>query len=158
MSVPIILSVLLNLQATLQGISAASGYFNTIKASSVVLDPVELQTVPSSEVPYIVLASEVAGQNQYTTSKPTAIRNEFTVPLHARIDVPGSPDGLKLRTAAWQFYADVETALAKDPFRSATVMFTYVEWPTFHFGLANQNQVYIEIPVRFLLQRTYGKP
>lgn len=153
---PVVLAALLNLQTALQGIATSAGCFYDVKASSVVLDPVALDSVPTTETPFLVLDGET-GQNDYTTSRPVAIKNDFTVTLYVRIDAAGD-DSSRLRTAAWKFYADVERRVALDPQRGGVAMFTYVQWPTFHLGLASQGQVILEIPIRILLQRTYGQP
>jgi hypothetical protein len=155
MTTPAVLAVLLTMQTALQGITRAAGYFNDVKRTSVVLDPVELATIPETEVPFIVLDAEINGTNDFTTSRPTAIKNDFIVPLQAVLDVPARGTSVK-RVAAWQFYADVEKALSADPQRGGVASFTYVHWPTFYYGLPSQTKVGVEIPIRVLLQRTYG--
>lgn len=151
---PAVLAVLLSLQTALRGIAIASGYFYDVKATSVVLDPQDLSAVPTSEVPFLMLDDET-GTIEYTTSRPVAVKNDFTVPLLARVDAPGADPDRK-RIAAWRLYADVERALAADPQRGGVAQFTYVQWPKFYFGLLDETEIYLEIPVRVLLQRTFG--
>ena len=156
---PVILAALLNMQTTLQGITRANGYFNDIKATSVVLDPTSLEQVPDTELPFIVLDVEENGINGYSgISKPNAIKRDWTVPLRAMLIAPDTDSSAK-RRAAWQFYADVETALAVDPQRGQTVMYTYVQWPSaIACGLPSQRKVYVEIPIAFKAHQDYGRP
>jgi hypothetical protein len=151
---PAVLACLLSLQTALRGITIASGYFNDVASTSVVLDPQDLSAVPASACPFLMLDTE-KGTIEYGTSRPVAVKNDFLVPLLARLESPGAnPD--RKRIAAWQFYADVERAVAADPQRGGVAMFTYVQWPTFYFGLLDETDIYLEIPVRVLLQRTFG--
>lgn len=151
---PAVLACLLSLQTALRGIAVASGYFYTVLSASVVLDPQDLSAVPSDQTPFVMLDIET-GTIDYGTSRPVAVKNDFTVPLLVRVDAPGTDPDRK-RTAAWQFYADVERAVAADPQRGGAAMFTYVQWPTFHFGLLDEPAIYLEIPIRIVLQRSYG--
>ena len=157
MSTPVALAVLQSIQTALRAIAVSSGYFYDVKSTSVVLDPIPLAMIPTTETPFFVLDPEANGQNLYTTSRPVALKVDFTVPICVRVDAPGDDPDRK-RTAGWQVYADVERALSADPQRGLLALYTYVEWPTFGFGPPSQNEVYVEIPVRVLLQRAYGTP
>jgi len=115
-------------------------------------------SVPETEVPFIVLGAEENGTNDYTTSRPVAIKNDFTIPLWARVDAPGT-DPSRKRTAAWLLYADIEIAIVKNPqLVGAAGFYTYVQWPTFYFGIGTQDICVVNVPIRILLQRTYGQP
>lgn len=158
MTVPIGLAVVLNLQAALQGIARSAGYFNDVKATSVVLDPQALDAMPTTEMPFIVLDVEENGTTVYSgISKPNAIQNHWTIPLLARVDAEGGDTSQK-RRAAWQFHADVEKALTVDLQRGGLAQYTYLNWPQFYFGLPSEIEVYVKIPIEIHLQRSYGNP
>jgi hypothetical protein len=160
LSVPVVLGVILNIQAALQSLSRTGGYFNDVKSTSVVLDPISLETINPTDTPFTVVDEEPGeGKNDFgpSTSRPVQLKNRFTIRLRTRLDVPGDDPG-RLRTAGWQWYADVEKVLLVDPQRGARALYTYVQWPSIYLGLASQSQVYVEIPIEILLNRVYGVP
>ena len=151
-----ILKCLQSMQTALQNIETSGGYNFDVKSTSVVLDPTALASVPATEVPYFVLEIQPEGEIQYTTSRPNPIKNDFRVNIYIRLDVNNDLTTSRKTIAAWTMFEDVEIALTGDEQRGGTAMFTYLGWPEIHMGLANQGQVYLTIPVRILLQRTYG--
>lgn len=158
MSVPVILSIVLNMQTALQAITASAGYFNTIKPTSVVLDAVALMSVSPTELPYIVLGHRVEPiERSFATSRPVAIQDRWRITLEARIDQPGTGSARKL-TVLSQLEADIEKALTVDPQRGGLALYTYVQQGTRYTGLPDQDMTYLEIPVEVLLQRAYGQP
>ena len=154
-------SIMLNTQTVLRTISVAGGYHNDVKSASVTLDPVALDTVPDTEVPYMVLPELSGGPAwDYSGSKPTSIREAFQMTIYARVDAPGT-DMDRKNKAAWDFLADVEKALKTDLQQSGFALYTYMgrpTRPTIYYGLGEQNMVILEIPIEVLIQRTYGLP
>jgi hypothetical protein len=154
---PTVLAIILNVQAALQAIAAADGYNTTVRASSVVIDPIDLATVNATDVPFLVVGDYTPGERDFATSRPVAIKDRFTLTLAFRIDALGT-DRARKETAAWQLVADIETALAKDPQRGQKALYTYVQQPEIYPGPPTTNQVYGEVPVEITLQRAYGQP
>lgn len=161
MSTPVLLSVVLSLQTALQAISTASGYFNDLKASSVVLDATPLSAIPPTEVPFLVIGHLVAPvERDWHRSRSGAlgaIQDRWKITLEAVIDAPGMGTARKL-TALTNFEADVEKAVTVDLQRGGLALYTYVMQGTRYTGLANQNRCYIEIPIDVLLSRPYAQP
>ena len=156
---PVVLAVLLDLQAALQSITRANGCFYDVKPTSVSLDPIALQSVPVPDVPAFVIELPPSGEITYQTSRPTAVKNDFTIQVHARVDAPGqATDRTRKTIAALRLVADIERRLAVDPQRSNVALYTYVAWPEIFFGEPSQSEIYLTVPVRVLLQRTYGEP
>lgn len=158
MSAPVLLAIVLNMQTALQAISVGSGYFNTVKPTSVVLDDVELLTIPSTETPYFIVGHlvEPVARN-FETTKPTGILEKWRVTVDARIDAPGTGTARKL-TALTQLEADVEKALCVDLQRGGLAQYTYTGQATCYTNFAQQNIAMLRIPVEILLRREYGVP
>lgn len=157
MSTPVLLAIVLNLQTALQGIAQAAGYFNTVKATSVVLDPVALLTVPATEVPFIVVGHHQVAVSRTWTSRPNAFQDVTRFTLQTRFDAPGTDVARKV-TAYTQWIADIEVAVAADITRGGVALDTKVEQAQPYFGLPNENICYAEIPIEIRWQRLYGKP
>lgn len=161
MSMPVLLSIVLNMQAALQAISTAAGYFNDIKPTSVVLDAQALAPVSPTEVPFIVLGHMVEPVNrEWGRSRSGvlgAIQDRWRIVLEARVDAPGLGTARKL-TALTNFEADVEKALTLDLQRGGLALYTYVMQGTRFTGLANDPMSYLQIPVEILLDRPYAQP
>jgi hypothetical protein len=154
---PVLLAIVLNLQAALQAITAPT-YFNTVKATSVVLDPVALDVVSTTELLFLVVGHriEVIGPRLFT-SRPVSIKIQRRIVIEAVLDAPGTDFAHKL-TAIQQLVADVETALTVDVTRGGFALDTRVEDETPYVGLANQSRCYVEIPVDVTFGRKYGQP
>lgn len=159
MSVPVLLAVALNMQAALQQIARASGYFTDVKATSVVLNPVMLQAVPVTETPWVNVGHLIAPvpPRNFATTRPTAILDRWRFTLEAAIDAPGTDNASKL-TAMANFAADVEVALCVDLQRGGLCQYTYVLQETQYPGSPEQTRVYVEIPVEVTLRRNFGQP
>jgi hypothetical protein len=114
--------------------------------------------VPATETPFLVIGHRVEPVSRdFKGSRPTAIQERWRFVLEAALDAPGSDTARKL-TASAQFAADVEVACVQDPQRGALALYTYVMQPTTYTGLANQNRLYVEVPIEVLVQRQYGVP
>ncbi len=154
---PVLLAIVVNLQAALQAITAPT-YFNTVKPTSVVLDPVALDVVSTTELPFLVVGHriEVIGPRLYT-SRPVSIKIRRRIVIEAVLDAPGTDFAHKL-TAIQQLVADVETALTVDVTRGGLALDTRVEDETLYVGLATQSRCYVEIPVEVTFGRKHGQP
>lgn len=163
---PIITTIALSLQAALQAVVAGGSYYNTIKPTSVVLDMVDLSTIPMTEVPYVIVGARIEpvdrefGQSQSRGGGPLgfgSISDRWRFVLHARIDIAGFDSGKKLAALA-QLEADIETAVLVDARRGGVAMMTYPMQANRYTGLANSNQCFLEMPVEVLLRRNLGQP
>lgn len=163
MSTPVLLAVILHMQASLQGIRTAAGYRTDVRPSCVVIDPVDLVT--AAETPFVVLGHRIEPQGRtFGRSRPNGIQDIWRVVLEARVDAPGSDTARKL-TAAANFVADVEQALVDDfghgagwgITRGGLVLDTRVAQETQYLSPGNQHAVYLEIPVEVRIQRAYGQ-
>jgi hypothetical protein len=152
----VVLAILLDMQTAMRAITTSDGYFYTVKETSVVLDPEPLELVPATELPYVVFGDMTSNGRSFATSRPVAIKDDFTVDLWFRVDVPMGANKARKLTAGWNFAADMEVALTRDPQRGERALYTYVEQPTIHAGVPASNQVYGQVPVRVTLQRAYG--
>jgi hypothetical protein len=159
MSTPVVLAVLSSIQTAIQGISVGSGYNYTLKATSVVLDPEQLELTPATERPFIVCGVVIPGTRKYVTAgNPPAFGDEFTVLVSFVIDVAGGTDKTRKVTAGWKLLQDLEVAIAKDPQRGGVAQWTEADQPTLYPGSGQQNSVYGELPVRVRLVRQFGHP
>lgn len=158
MSAPVLLSIVLNMQAAIQAIAVSGGYFYDVKATSVILNPKPLAAVPTTEVPFLIVGHRVdAVLRNFTGSRPVSIQDRWRVVIEGRIDAPADDTASKL-TAFSNFTADLEKALLVDPQRGGLALYTYVQQPIPYMGDDSQSQLYFEQPVEVLLQRAYGSP
>jgi hypothetical protein len=162
MSIPVILSVVASMQTALQAIATASGYYNDVKPTSVVLDaPTSLSAVSPTEVPYFVLGHLVDPVNRdwHRSRGGTlgAIQDRWRITVEARVDANGTTTSRK-RTALAQLEADIEKALTVDLFRGGLAEYTFVMQATGSMGLGNQNITYLSVPVDVLISRPYAQP
>src|SRR4051812_36651351 len=115
MSTPVVLAIVLNMQTSLQAISKAGGYFNDVKATSVVLDPEPLINAAATEVPKMVVGHRVEPiERNFRGSKPVSIQDRFRIVIEAVLDVSGGTDTARKLTAIAELVADVEQALCVD--------------------------------------------
>jgi len=146
-SEPILLRAILALQSALQGISKAGGYHYDVKATSVALEPVALQTIPTSELPYFIVGLVEEGLSLTARSYQGAryVKDVWSFPLVARVDADGADPLRKIR-AGINLIADVEKAVHVDLSLGNLVIDTRLEplanETTVTFG--NQNQVYVK--------------
>lgn len=169
-TMPAVLAGAASLQAALQQITLAGGYFNDVKTTSVTLDPVALELVPSTEVPRLIVAGRIEPVNRdFAGSRPVQVKDRWRYVIAGRIDAPGGADTSARNTVCAQLEADIEKALAVDPQRTdlATLtggtvlqaLYTYVGQATrFVFVSGDQTMCFIELPVELVIQRVYGKP
>lgn len=163
MSVPVILAIVTSLQTALQGIATGAGYFYDVQASSVVLDAVPLNTVPATQVPFLVVGHKVDpmqreyGRSSRGGSRFGAIEDRWRITIEARVDAPGIDTARKM-TALRELEADIEKAVLVDARRGGLALFTYPMQGTVYTGLANQNMCFLEVPLEVLLARNLGEP
>lgn len=148
-SVPIILRAIMAVQLALQGIRAADGYHYDVKPSSVVLDPVALQTIPQSELPYFVvgLVEEGPRITSRTYQGAKYVKDVWTFPIVCRIDADGADSARKI-TAIANIISDIEQAVVQDLSLGNLIIDTRLEpseTPSFAFG--GQNMVFVKQPV-----------
>ena len=166
-SMPIVLALCFSLQAALQRISTAGGYFYDVKPSSVVLDAQNLTGVNLTDVPFLVVGHQVEPVTRdFNSSRPVAVKDRWRFMLAGRVDAPGFDTSVK-QTALSQFEADIEKALTVDPQRldlntltggvCQQALYTYVGQGTRYMGEPDQAMCFLEMPVEVLLQRTYGQ-
>lgn len=162
MSTPVLLAIVLNMQTALQGISTAAGYFNTVKLTSVVLDPIALTMESPTELPFVVIGHLIEPVDQVFTSRGgiggrSAMLLTDRIILEAALDAPGTSTARKL-TAIAQFAADVEVALVKDVSRGGWAMDTRVKQFTSFVGLPAQSRCFVQVPIEIKYGRQYGQP
>lgn len=156
MSVPVLLSIVLNMQAALQTITAANGYNYDIAATSVVLDPEPpLGEVPSSSTPFLRLGHLIEPVSRDFKSKPYALQDRWRIVVQGIVDCQGFAAG-ELVAARAQLEADVERALMVDPTRGGFALFTYPQQSTMDGPMPNEVRAYIDVPVEVLVQRRAG--
>lgn len=163
MSVPVILAIVTSIQTALQGITTAGGYFYDIQPSSVVLDARALNTIPATEIPFLVVGHRVEpmhreyGRSGRGGGRFGAIEDRWRITIEARVDANGL-DTFKKMTALAELEADIEKALVVDPRRGGLALFTYPMPANRFTGLANQNMCFLEFPAEVLLARNLGEP
>lgn len=158
MSIPLIYDIVADMQAALQGISTASGYNFDVLSTSVMIDPKNINTMPVSETPLLVLGHRVEPVSRdFTGSRPVSVKERWRITIEAIVDVENDLDDTsKKLMARAQFAQDVERALTADPQRGLKALYTYVGQDSAYPDVDNQNRFYMEIPVEVLVQRVYG--
>lgn len=161
---PNILAIVLGLQAVFQGISISGGYNYDIKASSVVLDPVNLATIATTELPFLTFGEGADGiDRSYKTTQPVEIREKRRIWLCGRVDATNSDTAARW-TALSMLEQDIEAALSKQLsaagplYGGGTAMFVEAQTPTYYPGLPNQLQAYLRLPLDVLYRRNFGAP
>lgn len=156
---PLRQQVLEALQVKLQAISGNPTYFNTVKSTSVVLDPGKgpnIMTIPSTELPFFIIEPTDAGSKFYMPS--LRLREEFQVTITARQDVEG-PIHTRNKMQVWErLIADIEVAMTRDITLGGLVVDTRVQIPTPGFDLGATTSIFVVQPVVCRLIRTYGSP
>jgi hypothetical protein len=106
-----LLKAILDVQTSLQAIRIADGFNFDVKAASVVTDPVAIDTVPLTELPYFVIGGgdeAFSLDRDYTPSRYS--KDIVRLPVWARGDAAGTSFVRKM-TIWTQLLADIERAL-----------------------------------------------
>lgn len=158
MSTPFITQIVENMATALRAISTASGYNNTILASSVRVDPANITMFPATETPIVCLGHRIEPVSKdFTGSKPVSVKERWRITLEVVLDVENDvEDNSKKMTARFLFAQDVERALVVDPQRGGLALYTYVMQDSAYPDVDSNTRLYMEIPVEVLMQRVYG--
>lgn len=151
------LAALLALQSALQGISVAGGYNYTVKAASVVLDPVSLETVNSTELPFFCFGGPEPLDRAWEAAR--RVKDKIKITLFARVDAPGT-DLSRKTTAFENLVADIEKAIGANIHLGGVALDTRMGQPDAPaMGLGQTNIVILQAPIDiWLQQRVYGAP
>lgn len=151
------LQVLEAIQTKLRAITAGALYNNTVKSTSVVLDPtVNIMTVPTTETPFFMVEPTPEGSKFYMPSM--RLKHNFQVVITARVDA-ATGTGTSRKTEAWEkLIADIEVALTRDITLGGVAVDIRLQEPTPAFDLGAVTTIIVVQPVTVTLIRTYGSP
>lgn len=151
-------AILANLTTTLRGMTIAGGYHWDVKASSVVNDPVVLETVSPTELPFFYVSFAGGdGRRDYQMNRILKERIAFII-VGRMPNANGLADDRKLETYA-NGVADLEKAIAVDISRGGHAIDTQLAQPDEPLvGIGQQNMVIVVQRLTVLTRRTYGKP
>ncbi len=155
MAEPIEFRIVQNLQAALQAISVAGGYFYDVAAVAVKLDPnvdVESLIGDQAQRPFLIL--EVAPDTfSYSPSRMVSI--ELPATIHFVTDSNPNDDSDFLRTFL-RLCADAEQAIATDISRGGLAIDTRIT--TREYRAFGDSQVWAQIKTSTSVRRFYGSP
>lgn len=154
---PLRYRVLEAIQTKLRGINGGPNYHNTVKSSSVVLDPsVNIITIPTTECPYFMVEPTPEGSKFYMPS--LRMREEFQVVVTARADAPTGTDR-SVKTLTWErLIADIEKAIMQDFTLGGLAVDVRIGTATPAFDLGAITTIIVVQPMTVRLIRTYGSP
>jgi hypothetical protein len=148
------------IKVKLQAIDGTSIYFNTVKSTSVVLDPaVNIFSLPPTEMPFFIIEPMVSGSKFYMPAMK--LRHEFQVLITARADVVTtiSLTNTSRKTKTWEeLLADIEVALTRDITLGGLCVDVRLLEATPGFDLGSSPSVFVNQPLVVKLIRTYGSP
>ena len=154
---PLRQQVLEAIQVKLRAINGNPTYFNTVKSTSVVLDPaVNLLTLPPTECPYFIIEPTPEGSKFYMPSMK--LKHTFQVAITARQDAPGGTSTSRKMETWEQLVADIEVALTQDITLGGIAVDVRLGEATPGFDLGAPVTVVVVQPLTVLLIREYGKP
>lgn len=158
---PLRVQVLEAVQTKLRGINGNPTYFNTVKSTSVVLDPgvgPNMLLVPATELPYFIVEVTPSGSKFYMPSM--RMKEDFQIAVIARNDVATNlGTNLTRRMETWeQLIADIEVALTRDISLGGLAVDVRLQTPTPAFDMSASPSVVVVQPVVIRLIREYGKP
>lgn len=157
MAEPLELQIVQSVQAALQAISVAGGYYYDVVASAVKLDPnqaVEDLIAPAGPRPFVIVEVKPDGEWVYEPSNRLRLVQKLT--LHWVSASTPTDDTSRLQT----FYrgcADVERSIAADHSRGGLAVDTRITGRTLDLAVDGA-QVWASIDVDVLSRRTYGAP
>jgi hypothetical protein len=149
--------ILLNLQAALQAISIAGGYFYDVADEGVSIDPTVnlLTAAPLEADPFFVVMPELGATRRYQPA--FQIRDELVFSINARKDMTDQYSRVE-RPLIWErLAADVEKAVRVDPSRGGLVMDTLLGEPQPFVGVGSPAVLLVNT-VRMPIHRTFGDP
>jgi len=154
---PTELQILLNLQAALQAIAVASGYFHDVTPSAVKLDPdfnVEAFTNANGIRPLVYLQPQP--EEWRYVGMPSVLELRWPLKVHWIQSTAADTDQARAE-AFYRGCADVERALTQDCTRGGLAIEHRIL--TRNFNLANDGStVWAEIETLVVVRRKYGQP
>lgn len=167
MAEPIEYRVLRNLQAALAAITVAGGYYHTVQATAVKLDPnqdVEALVAPDGPRPFVVLevqpeSWEYNPAHQVVLVLPWIVHwfHESAPLSDAAMGEPTPPADEQRQLLFWRGCADIERAVAADIGRGGLATDTRIVKRTFDDDPDSQ-LVHAVVDLEIRLHRTYGQP
>lgn len=141
--------------AALRAMTTGGGYTYTVRAASVVRDPVNILAVPDTNLPFFVVEPSPQGDTRYMPANQ--VQHDFAVLVTARITAPGiAPDR---KSKAWErLIADLEKALTVDITLGGLCSDVRLGEPSPLTGVGPDNIVIVTQPLTVKLWRTYGRP
>jgi len=153
---PIDYQIVLNLQAALQAISVASGYYYNVAGAAVKLDPnqgVDALIAPDGPRPFVVLELLPERWEYFPANE---VRIVHPVTIHWVSTSSPTTDESRLQTFL-RGCADVEQAIAVDTTRGGLATDTRIARRTFDTALDGA-QVWAMVETEILVHRTFGAP
>jgi hypothetical protein len=156
MSEPREYQIVQSLQAALQAISVAGGYYFDVVATAVKLDPnqdVEDLIAPGGPRPFVVLELK---PDTWEYTPAGQLRLAVKLAVHWVSDSTPTDDASRLQTF-FRGCADVERAIALDISRGGLAVDTRITGRTLDLAVDGA-QVWAVLDVEILTRRTYGSP
>jgi hypothetical protein len=155
------LTLLKAVQAAIQGISIAGGYHFDVLLQSVVLDPTNIEVVPTEQTPFFVVGAWEPVERRFATSRPTQLAEKAKLTIFIAVDSASADTAAK--ATAWEnVLADLEVAFAATITRltlNGAVEYVKVLQPSEPgYGLQHQTRVLGMQPLELAWNRTYGTP
>lgn len=145
-----------NLQAALQGISVAGGYYYDVAEVAVKLDPnsrIEDFVPPEGARPFILIDVQPDAFTDFS-SRPT--RCKITMPVHLYwINESESTVDESFLLTYFRGCADVEKAIVPNPQRGGYAFETRI---VSRMYVAKGSQVWARVEANLIFGRTYGQP
>lgn len=136
------------LQARLQTISTAAGYYHTVKATSVVVDPTLLLEVPITELPALMLEPRPADVSPLMGHTRRVQRVRITV--WGRVDGPSTE---AKRRAAYRLARDIERAVSQDRTLGGTVVQAVTDAPDILLGPPPSRAAIVALDIEAVYER-----
>ena len=150
------LSIQQSLATAIRAMTVAGGYTYNVQATSVMLDPVNLETLSPAMLPAFYVHIDSPGERGFLS--PMRVKDRLNFTVVARADATGLAFDRKHTTFA-ALVADLEKALTVDITRGGLATDTKLGQPEAPLmQLGNGNIVVVVQPVSVLTYRVYGQP
>ena len=147
--------VLAALIARFQAMTIAGAYHYDVKATSVVSDPVNILTIPESELPFFLVEPSPSSR-EFWAGMRLKVEAHFLVT--ARVMANGL-DPLRKVQAGENLLGDLETAIGVDITLGGLVRDVRLQEPDGPMvGMGTNNNVFVLADLAAIYTRTYGAP
>jgi hypothetical protein len=153
---PARLRVIQSVAEALRGINGQGAYHYRIAPGSVVTEPINLLSVPETEVPALVVAEDTRGVRDWLHARH--VRETVALLITVRVDARDEDGPDRKVIAASRIEADIERAVMADLTRGGVAFLTLVQPPEpMLTGVGPMNVVLLNIPVDVQLLRRVGE-